>query len=124
MRIHTADETIAIANQALRHAKAETLIPSHVYIDVLIQRASRTRAYAAEVHLAASHKSPGDRRRYANTGHNGADRGTFAASYDEWGHFLAALFELDPAAVAGPYKSRDDFHAQTRNAYYLVSATS
>jgi hypothetical protein len=40
-----------------------------------------------------------------------------AASYDEWGWFLAALFRADPNAKAGPYKNEPDFHRKTEGAY-------
>lgn len=122
MKIHTtAAPVIDLAPSALLAAKDAGTIPPHVYFDQLSPAGSRTRTYGGNVHLCASHKAIGDRRRYANTGFSGADRDTLAATYDEWGHFLAALFDLDPTAVAGPYKSRDDFHAQTSGKYRIAA---
>ena len=42
--------------------------------------------------------------RYANTGMAGADSSMRAASYDDWGWFLAELFDAHPDAWAGLYK--------------------
>lgn len=59
-----------------------------------------------------------DSRRRFNTGGKGAgERG--AASRDDWGRFLAALYERDPnmAVPTGRYTCREDFHAETRYAY-------
>lgn len=36
-----------------------------------------------------------------------------AATWDEWGIFLAAVFEVDPNASATYYANADDFHWQT-----------
>jgi hypothetical protein len=41
----------------------------------------------------------------------------YAATYNDWGHFLASLYLLDPDMKAGPYKNADDFHAQTKFAF-------
>lgn len=42
------------------------------------------------------------------------DRYEKAATWDEWGIFIAALFEIDPEAKISHYDGRDDFIAQTR----------
>ncbi len=58
-----------------------------------------------------------------NTGTNGAasyDRGysgNLAASWTEWGWFLARVFEEDPDARCGDYKGAEDFHAQTHGRF-------
>lgn len=36
-----------------------------------------------------------------------------AATWDEWGIFIAALFAADPNAICGWYSSRDDFIEKT-----------
>jgi hypothetical protein len=89
---------------------------------------SRKRAHAYELHLAAwqpitaaddvpdlHHDRSG--RRHANSGVAFETDMPYAASYDEWGLFLAELFELDPRMIAGTYDGRDDFHAKTGHAY-------
>lgn len=47
-----------------------------------------------------------------------AANGIGAASRDDWGFFLAALYRIDvKMQVASKYKGSGDFHAQTANAY-------
>jgi len=67
---------------------------------------SRSHSSAYEVNLEGS--SP---RRTQN------DRDRYAATYDQWGHFLAALYSVDPSMQAGPYKNVSDFKAKTHGAY-------
>lgn len=55
-------------------------------------------------------------RYYPNPGTGGYDRGYqghLAASWTEWGWFLARVFEQDPDARCGDYRGEADFHAQT-----------
>lgn len=40
-----------------------------------------------------------------------------AATWDEWGNFIAAIFKLDPAAIVGWYKTRENFMDVTRAEY-------
>jgi hypothetical protein len=42
-----------------------------------------------------------------------ADRAEPAATWDQWGIFLAELFKVDPDAIAGPYDGADQFHEVT-----------
>jgi hypothetical protein len=43
-----------------------------------------------------------------------SDRDQYAATWDEWGIFLATLYKLDPRMVAGrTYADAHDFHWQT-----------
>lgn len=48
--------------------------------------------------------------------------GGWAATFDEWGWFLAALFDADPTARCGSatfpvYADREDFHDRTHGVY-------
>ena len=58
-------------------------------------------------------------RHFPNSGTNGAATydqgysGNLAASWTEWGWFLARVFEQDPDARCDDYRGADDFHAQT-----------
>lgn len=77
----------------------------------LSEHGSRSRARAFEVRLGGN----GGRN---NTGLYGA--GDYCgATWDEWGAFFAALYELDPEALCGGsvrrpiYADADDFHFQT-----------
>ncbi len=58
-------------------------------------------------------------RRPFNSGTRGAEAGGGAASRDDWGRFLAELFELDPEAEVptAKYHGRDSFHASTHGTY-------
>lgn len=44
----------------------------------------------------------------------GWTEGEMAASWTEWGWFLARVFERDPNARCGDYRSAADFHEQTQ----------
>ena len=44
-----------------------------------------------------------------------------AATWDEWGIFIAELFKLDPDAKIGQYKTHDDFLAYTADMYNRAS---
>lgn len=81
-----------------------------VYVDVT-EHGSRTHAAAFEVSLEGNGYAK-------NTGKYGADSYVNGATWDEWGVFLARLFELDPNARCGSakyptYRDGHDFHAQT-----------
>jgi hypothetical protein len=55
--------------------------------------------------------------RRSNTGYAGGSRDSLAATYDEWGHFIAALYELDPDAQIGQYADRQHFNEITGDSY-------
>lgn len=118
MKIHTDHLVASDLHGALASCglKAEG-----VAIDLLVPRGSRSRHHGFEVHLAANPGTDrfGKRRRHANTGHNGADSANYAkaATYAEWGVWIAALMNLDPEMIFGPYKGLNDFHQQTRNQF-------
>ena len=120
MRIHTS--TISYTG-TLRKILAAAIDVGKVAPDVDFvvgpePHGSRKRALAFEVQLGTHNSSSGPTRsrHYKNSGVNGAGN-CYAASYDEWGWFLAALFEVDPDAIAGPYDGLDDFNTKTRDAY-------
>lgn len=114
MRIHSDILQFADFGQILRDCG---LAGEGVAIDVLEPKGSRSRARAFELHLAAHPGTDrfGKRRRWANTGHSGAASHVYlkAATYDEWGVFLAALFECDPDMACLYYKTHADFLRKT-----------
>lgn len=69
------------------------------------EHGSRKRARAFEVSLSGSSKYAAQR-----------DTSYKAATWDEWGIFLDTLYQDDPQMIAGQYKSRHDFIAQTQDA--------
>lgn len=81
------------------------------------EHSSRTHPRAFEIQLF------GDSSRGPNSGFYGMDNyGDKAATWDQWGMFLSALFEVDPAARVGGAKNpiyidRDHFHWSTGGRY-------
>lgn len=117
MRIHTSD---AITAQILY---AATSAAGMTGVDVDASRhGSRTHAQAWEVSLTGT----SSRRPNPGTGGN-YPSDLHAATWDEWGMFLAALYAVDPQMRAGgakhpTYTSAEDFHAVTRDRYRVLTA--
>lgn len=85
-----------------------------VYIGDLSAHGSRSRAYAFEVRLgAAPGRDANGRARRAAAGLPGQT----AATYDEWGYWIADLFRRDENAIVGPYKGAQHFDQLTRYEY-------
>jgi len=77
----------------------------------IVRHGSRSHDHAFDVHLEGA----GTRR--PNGGSSGAGSG-YAATWDQWGIFLAALYDQDPDMLCGSksyatYENRKDFHYQT-----------
>jgi hypothetical protein len=88
-------------------------LPKGVYIDWSVH-GSRKRARCFNVALSTDHN-----HRRPNPGHGFAREliGNYAATWDEWGLFLAVLFAKDPEAIAGVIASADDFAWKTGGHY-------
>ena len=110
--------------KALKAEKAAGRIAEHVTLKRLTKHRSRTHMAAYEIQLEADIRDRG--RRAGNSGSYGAMRPEYdgyAATYDEWGWLLAALYEIDRDLLVGSatypiYHSVFDFHAQTGNTYH------
>lgn len=113
MRIHSGILTVHDITMALADA-----IPG-AWFDQLTRHASRSRSNGFEVRLRAweGRDAGGSPRRPPQ---GGAAPGIKAPTYDEWGTFLATLFEQDPDGIFGPYKGRPHFHQLTRYRYDAV----
>lgn len=59
---------------------------------------------------------PKNSRYHKNSGQYGASD-IWAATYDEWGCFVAEIFSRDPGAKFGSYDGVDDFNAKTEDRY-------
>lgn len=117
MKLHTNTLTRSDIREALAESKAAGFVDAAVGFEMLEDKGSRSHSHAFEVQLGwYGEKIKGDGRRYKNTGKNGADI-VYAATYDEWGQFIAELMERDRDAVFGTYKGYDGFHEATRYAY-------
>lgn len=106
MRLHTnvIGYTQTIRN-ALKAEQAAGRIAPHVSFKTLEQRGSRTHTFAYEVQLEADIRDNG--RRAGNSGSFGAMRAEvdgYAATYDEWGWLIAALYAIDADALWGSVK--------------------
>lgn len=123
MRLHTNALTASAVRDALEAQESMGRIAQHVSFKALSERRSHSHTIAIEVQLEAATRDCG--RRAGNSGSYGAMRPEvdgYAATYDEWGWLLAALYALDPALVVGAPKSptyadRAHFHDQTSLSY-------
>lgn len=102
MRIHSDVLTPELVEKAT-HARGMKGVAASVSV-----HGSRSRKGALEVKLT------GTSARRPNGGtSNPKTADGYAATWDEWGMFLAHLLEKDPDAIAGPYEGESDFHWQT-----------
>ena len=100
MRIHTSTLTTADIYNAARHARVDV-------VD-LTEHGSRSHDHAFNVKLE------GESRRRPNGGASGKGYATgYAATWDQWGVFLAILFDVDPTLVTPYYADRQAFHRHT-----------
>jgi hypothetical protein len=120
MRLHTKLNGIEV-REALMTVKDHGLVAKSVYFEQCSGHGSRSHPHAFEIKLASWDKVPGDKRRRNNTGSHGSGD-YYTATYDEWGYLIKEIFDRDPEAVFGCYKSRDDFHEQTYGSYLEVAA--
>ena len=117
MKLHSNTLTRKDVREALAESKAAGLIDPAVGFEMLEDKGSRSHSHAFEVQLGwYGEKIKGDGRRYKNSGKNGSDT-VYAATYDEWGHFIADLMDRDHDAVFGSYKGYQGFHEATNWQY-------
>lgn len=127
MKLHTK-----LYSQALRKAMADTKAAGQMTEDIeFVQFApegSRSHDYGYKIQLGTydQRSGPTNSRHYKNSGSRGArseymnGENVWAATYDEWGWFIARIFAADPDARFGEYRGRDDFNRKTKNAYLLT----
>lgn len=125
MRIHSNQLTEKQLWQALKTEQAAGRIAPSVRFKTLTTHTSQSHARAFEVQLESTHLVKGDGRRRGNSGSYGAmnDGCNYAATYDEWGWFIARLFTLAPDTVIGSvknpmYADQDDFDTRTGLTYH------
>jgi len=95
------------ANEITEKEILDAALHARVSIERLRVRSSRQYARSFDVILSGS----GARRSQY------ADRETPSATWDEWGIFLAQLFDHEPDLRAGPYRGRDHFGWSTDDRY-------
>lgn len=119
MRLHTNLYSRDV-REALDRAKASGRVDRLVDFLLLEPKKSRKRENGFEVRLEwLGEKVKGDGRRWANSGKYGAEsysngNGYYAATWDEWGWFIAELYRADPSLVFGHYTSREVFDSVTK----------
>lgn len=142
MRLYTSLSEQQV-HSALNRVKAAGLAtPDIVFTASFATRPSRTHARSVQVQLGTLDKHslpPGTRdqhgkvlrvRRYKNSGNRGAaserarGEAVWAATWHEWGWFMAEIFAADPGArfgaATGPswgYRDAADFHEKTGNQF-------
>lgn len=113
MRIHV--HTLPDFADAARYVRERTGAP--VYFEARTEHRSRTHPRAYEIKLS-SDGSLSRRRRNPGASRDRSALDTYAATWDQWGWFLARMFATDPGArVANVYADAADFHKRTRGAY-------
>jgi len=128
MKLHSDILTATDVRDALDRAKQRGNVDRLVDFMILEPRGSRSRKNGFEVRLEwLGEKQKGDGRHWTNSGNGGANsyrngNGTYAATYDEWGWFIAELFDKDENMIFGTYKGLDSFDNQTRYAFELATA--
>lgn len=119
MRIHTNNLTRADLVTALEAEIKAGRIADAVTFKVRTEHRSTVRARSYEVQLESF--EPGQGRRVGNSGSYGAGD-NYAATFDEWGFFLAALFRVEKGLLVGTprnpiYDGSDDFDDRTGMTY-------
>lgn len=118
MKLHTTLGYQQIT-QAMRDVKSRGQMTEDVMFVQFEHENSNSHPNGYLIQLGTLDKTTGptNSRHYKNSGQWGSDNTMWAATYDEWGWFIAELFELDPDAKFGRYKNYDDFHAQTKTRF-------
>lgn len=127
MRLHTDTHTWRSIHEALTKAQKAGHVAEHVELWICDEYGSRKKERAFEIRLGTYVKIKGDKRGWTNTGKRGANseangEGIYAATYDEWGWFIAELFDADPDAIFGTYVRVDGFNTATDHKYTAITA--
>lgn len=123
MRLHSDKLTAGDLATALMAEQEAGRIAPHVTFKTYEVHRSSIRKAAFEVQLEAAYRDNG--RRAGNSGSYGAmipEHDGYAATYDEWGWLLAALYAIDPSMVVGTpklpiYADHEDFDERTAWTY-------
>lgn len=95
---------------------------NHGTPDTLLSTAARTAGVAFDKYKKGGSRShfwgytiilEGESGRHTNSGSYGARTDSEAATWDQWGIFLAVIFEADPGAKTDSYANAEDFHRKT-----------
>lgn len=125
MKLHTNSLTEQDIRDALKTEKESGRIAPTVTFKILDPKGSRSHLRAFEVQLESWDYVQGDGRRRGNDGAYGAMQEAWAATYDEWGWLLAALYRVDHNMVCGSVKNPVyadviDYNWKTAETYTLA----
>ena len=122
MRVHSDTLSAMGVIHALQAEKMAGRIDAGVNFMTMTRHGSRTHANGFEIQLHANTRNNG--RRAGNTGSYGAMDASdgYAATFDEWGWLIAALYAIDPEMIVGSpkkpvYAHVADFHHKTGMTY-------
>ena len=123
MRIHTNKLSALDIRECLEAAKKAGKVTDDIEFVVgptVFGSKSHKRAVEVQLGTYDQHSGPTWSRHFKNTGTYVAYH-VWAATYDEWGHFLALVFLCDRGAKAGTYNGHDSFHTITKDAYLTTT---
>jgi hypothetical protein len=124
VRIHTKLDAVAVGSALLRAKDAGHVTPDVGFTGWSAHK-SRTHGLVYAVQLGTADRGSlplpyrdqnGKRMLVRRRMSSGA--GYYAATWHEWGWFIAEIYKLDREAVIGPYLNHDDFHWQTDAEFY------
>lgn len=116
MKLHSDILDRATVLQAMNTARRLGRVTRDIELITLEPQGSRSRKHGFKIQLGTYDQSSGPTKsRHLAGGQHGAihDMQVWAATYDEWGWFIAELFAIDPDALFGPYKGLQSFNEQT-----------
>jgi hypothetical protein len=116
MKIYSSTVTIDDVRNALTRGRERGIINPATYFAHLRPFAPRRGGRGFDVYLLCADYDGRGRRKPAGYS-RGVAEGDYAATYDEWGHFIAALYELDEWAQIGTYQHRQHFNRVTGDSY-------
>lgn len=99
-----------IHSDTLTALDIQACVPMGCYLVEISPEGSRSRAHGFTVRLSGSNSR------------NMQGRADKAATWDEWGNFISAIFAQDANAICGTYKSHRDFMLKTQDEYRHVLA--
>ena len=113
MRIHSNVLTPGDLFRAMSAA-----LPEAPDVNLILQGTFGSRSHAKAFEIALRGHGARHTRR-PNTGIAGSASAERAATFDDWGWFCVAVFDMDPDAKVGQYNGSEDFHRATKDAYVL-----
>lgn len=125
MRLHSDIIRASDVRDALAAEIKAGRVAATVEFKILVEHSSRSHQFGCEVQLSSWNQVPGDGRRRGNDGAYGSMTENYAATFDEWGHLISALYRLDPLAIWGSakhpvYDGVLDFDRKTGMSYNLA----